>query len=187
MFSYRRATDEKKEIDKDLSIQVYSGTSRHQQAEHALIWRHICIFVILVFFAFPISSVLTRIYIPVCSVRIICNKDDPITTKIKNAKTTGPTVNFSLSFVEEFMSTMPLLWMFALNLAFDFRYFGCRDYRRRTFCNYVLQRYNLSEFVFSQIHNIKPILTRRPVKPGLRSACKCQTSIKTIENHLSLC
>ena len=60
MFSYRRATDEKKEIDKDLSIQVYSGTSRHQQAEHALIWRHICIFVILVFFAFPISSVLTR-------------------------------------------------------------------------------------------------------------------------------
>ena len=60
MFSYRRATDEKKEIDEDLSIQVYSGTSRHQQAEHALIWRHICIFVILVFFAFPISSVLTR-------------------------------------------------------------------------------------------------------------------------------
>ena len=60
MFSYRRATDEKKEIDKDLSIQVYSGASRHQQAEHALIWRHICIFVILVFFAFPISSVLTR-------------------------------------------------------------------------------------------------------------------------------
>ena len=60
MFSYRRVTDEKKEIDKDLSIQVYSGASRHQQAEHALIWRHICIFVILVFFAFPISSVLTR-------------------------------------------------------------------------------------------------------------------------------
>lgn len=60
MFSYRRATDEKKETDEDLSIQVYSGTSRHQQAEHALIWRHICIFVILVFFAFPISSVLTR-------------------------------------------------------------------------------------------------------------------------------
>ena len=60
MFSYRRATDEKKEIDEDLSIQVYSGASRHQQAEHALIWRHICIFVILVFFAFPISSVLTR-------------------------------------------------------------------------------------------------------------------------------
>jgi hypothetical protein len=60
MFSYRRATDEKKEIDEDLSIQVYSGTSRHQQAEHALIWRHICIFVILLFFAFPISSVLTR-------------------------------------------------------------------------------------------------------------------------------
>ena len=60
MFSYRRVTDEKKEIDEDLSIQVYSGTSRHQQAEHALIWRHICIFVILVFFAFPISSVLTR-------------------------------------------------------------------------------------------------------------------------------
>jgi hypothetical protein len=60
MFSYRRATDEKKETDEDLSIQVYSGASRHQQAEHALIWRHICIFVILVFFAFPISSVLTR-------------------------------------------------------------------------------------------------------------------------------
>ena len=60
MFSYRRVTDGKKEIDKDLSIQVYSGASRHQQAEHALIWRHICIFVILVFFAFPISSVLTR-------------------------------------------------------------------------------------------------------------------------------
>ena len=60
MFSYRRATDEKKEIDEDLSIQVYSGASRHQPAEHALIWRHICIFVILVFFAFPISSVLTR-------------------------------------------------------------------------------------------------------------------------------
>ena len=60
MFSYRRVTDEKKEIDKDLSIQVYSGTSSHQQAEHALIWRHICIFVILLFFAFPISSVLTR-------------------------------------------------------------------------------------------------------------------------------
>ena len=60
MFSYRRATDEKKETDEDLSIQVYSGTSRHQQAEHALIWRHICIFVILLFFAFPISSVLTR-------------------------------------------------------------------------------------------------------------------------------
>lgn len=64
MFSYRRVTDEKKEIDKDLSIQVYSGASRHQSqhqpAEHALVWRHICIFLILVFFAFPISSVLTR-------------------------------------------------------------------------------------------------------------------------------
>lgn len=64
MFSYGRATDEKKENDKELSIQVYSGASRHQSqhqpAEHALVWRHICIFLILVFFAFPISSVLTR-------------------------------------------------------------------------------------------------------------------------------
>ena len=59
---------------------------------------------------------------PVCNVRIICNKDDPITTKIKNASTTGPTVNFSLSFVEELMSTMPRLWMFELN----FFCFACK-------------------------------------------------------------
>ena len=64
MFSYGRATDEKKENDKELSIQVYSGASRHQSQQSRdqslLVWRHICIFLILVFFAFPISSVLTR-------------------------------------------------------------------------------------------------------------------------------
>ena len=59
MLSYRRAPEGKKEVD-DLSIQVYSGASQHQSAEIALVRRHICIFLILVFFAFPISSVLTR-------------------------------------------------------------------------------------------------------------------------------
>ena len=37
MFSYRRATDERKKIDKYLSIRVYSSVSRHQPAEYALI------------------------------------------------------------------------------------------------------------------------------------------------------
>ena len=59
MLSYLRAPEGKKEVD-DLSIQVYSGASQHQSAEITLVRRHICIFLILVFFAFPISSVLTR-------------------------------------------------------------------------------------------------------------------------------
>jgi hypothetical protein len=47
---------------------------------------------------------------------MICSRDEPTTTKMKNPSMTGPTENPYLEFSLALMSTRPRLWMLPWNL-----------------------------------------------------------------------
>ena len=51
---------------------------------------------------------------PEVAVLMICNSEDPTTTKMKKPSITGPTENPYLLFCLALMSTIPRLWMFLL-------------------------------------------------------------------------